>query len=308
MCSCRSSSLVGATSTPVRVDAMPVPVAVVTDSTATLQPAQAAAHGITVVPLQIVVGGTAYQEGAEIAASTIAVALRDSVPVSTSRPAPEAFVQLYDRLLARGHESCVSVHLSGEVSGTAQSARLATTETPLAVTVVDTRLVGIGTGLSALAAARAAQGGADAGQVAAAARAQAEATTTLVYVDTLEHLRRGGRVGNAAALMGAALAVKPLLSLEDGRLVRKEKVRTTGRALARLEELVAEAAGRLGEVPRTVVVQHLAAPDRALALVERLRTRFAGRTGVVTVEVGEVGAVIGCHVGPGMVAVVVAPA
>ena len=185
---------------------------------------------------------------------------------------------------------------------------MAAGETALAVTVVDTRLVGIGTGLAALAAARAAESGADGRQVAAAARAQAAATTSLVYVDTLEHLRRGGRIGNAAALMGAALAVKPLLSLEGGRLVQKEKVRTTARALSRIEELVVEAVAGLGRVPRTVVVQHLAAPARAHELAERLRTRLAGYSGVVTVEVGEVGAVIGAHVGPGMVAVVVAPA
>ncbi|MDQ3629002.1 MAG: DegV family protein [Actinomycetota bacterium] len=287
---------------------MPAPVAVVTDSTATLVPELAAAHGITVVPLQIVVGGTAYEEGVEAKPDVIAAALRQFVPVSTSRPAPEAFVRLYDRLLAAGHESCVSVHLSAEVSGTVESAVLAATETSLTVTVVDTRLVGIGTGLAALAAARAATGGADEQQVAAAARAQAAATTSLVYVDTLEHLRRGGRVGTVAALMGAALAVKPLLCLEGGRLVQKEKVRTTARALARIEELVVEAAGALGQVPRTVVVQHLAAPERALDVAERLRTRFAGCAGGVTVEVGEVGAVIGAHVGPGMVAVVVAPA
>lgn len=293
---------------PTSVDAMPAQVAVVTDSTATLDPALAAAHGITVVPLQVVVGGTAYEEGVEAPPDVIAAALRQFVSVSTSRPAPETFVRLYDRLLADGHGSCVSVHLSGEVSGTAESARLAAMQTLLAVTVVDTRLVGIGTGLAALAAARAAKDGADGAQVAAAARAQAAGTTSLVYVDTLEHLRRGGRVGNAAALMGSVLAVKPLLSLEDGRLVQKEKVRTTARALARIEELVVRAADGLGQVPRTVVVQHLAALERALALAERLRARLAGCTGVVTVEVGEVGAVIGAHVGPGMVAVVVAPA
>lgn len=287
---------------------MPAPVAVVTDSTGTLDPRLAAAHAITVVPLQVVVGGTAYEEGVEASPDVITAALRQFVPVSTSRPAPETFVQVYDRLLADGHRSCVSVHLSGEVSGTAESARLAASQTGLDVTVVDTRLVGIGTGLAALAAARAADGGADADEVAEVTRAQAAATTSLVYVDTLDHLRRGGRVGSAAALMGTALAVKPLLSLRDGRLVPQEKVRTSARAMARLEELVVEAAVRLGQVPRTVVVQHLAAPDRAVDLAERLRTRLTRGTNAVSVEVGEVGAVIGAHVGPGMVAVVVAPA
>lgn len=286
---------------------MPALVAVVTDSTATLDPGQAAAQGITVVALQVVVGGTAYEEGTEAPPAAVAAALRQNVPVTTSRPAPETFVRVYDHLLAAGHESCVSVHLSSEVSGTADSARLAATETMLDVTVVDTGLVGIGTGLAASAAAHAAAGGAAAHEAAAAARAQAAATTSLVYVDTLEHLRRGGRVGNLAALMGTALAVKPLLSLEGGRLVQKEKVRTATRALARIEELVTEAAIALGQVPLTVVVQHLAAPERAQDLADRLLVRIPGRPGELSVEVGEVGAVIGAHVGPGMVAVVVAP-
>jgi DegV family protein with EDD domain len=129
----------------------------------------------------------------------------------------------------------------------------------------------------------------------------------LIYVNTLEHLRRGGRVGNAAALMGSALAVKLLLIIDEGRIVPLEKVRTSGRALARLESRAVDAAAELGDRPVAVVVQHLAASARADALAADMRERLTDRGVDAEVTVGEVGAVIGAHVGPGMVAVVVAP-
>lgn len=284
------------------------PVAVVTDSTATLPPAVAAAHGITVVPLQVIIGTTPHDEGAGASPSMIAAAMKQHTPVSTSRPAPEAFIERYERLAAEGHPAIVSVHLSRQVSGTYESALLAAKRVDVPVRVVDTALVGIGTGLAALAAARAIEGGADADSAAQAATEQAAATTSLIYVDTLEHLRRGGRVGNAAALMGSALAVKLLLVIEDGRIMPLEKVRTSTRALARIESRAVDAALALGQRPVAVVVQHLDADARAQGLATSMRQRLAERDVEATVDVGETGAVIGAHVGPGMVAVVVAPA
>jgi len=282
-------------------------VAVVTDSTATLAADVLAEHAIAVVPLQVAIGAKSYDEGTGAPPSMVAAALKQFLPVSTSRPAPEAFADVYERLAAEGHRAIVSVHLSRQVSGTCESAQLAARRVPVPVRVVDTGLVGIGTGLAARAAARAAADGADADEVAQTAVDHAEATTSLIYVDTLEHLRRGGRVGNAAALMGSALAVKLLLVIEDGRIVPLEKVRTSTRALARIETRAIEAAVTLGDQPVSVVVQHLAADARAEALAASLRERLAEHGVKACVVVGEVGAVIGAHVGPGMVAVVVAP-
>jgi DegV family protein with EDD domain len=193
------------------------------------------------------------------------------------------------------------------VSGTYESALLAAKRVNVPVRVVDTGLVGIGTGLAALAASRAIAGGGDADAAVAAANERAAATTSLIYVDTLDHLRRGGRVGHAAALMGSALAVKLLLVIDDGRIMPLEKVRTSTRALARIESHAVDAARALGEQPVVVVVQHLDADARAQALAASMRERLAERDVDATVEVGETGAVIGAHVGPGMVAVVVAP-
>jgi DegV family protein with EDD domain len=126
--------------------------------------------------------------------------------------------------------------------------------------------------------------------------------TSLFYVDTLEYLRRGGRVGAAAALVGSALSVKPLLQVRDGLIAPLEKVRTSAKALSRLEELAVSAAG---SSVCDVAVAHLASPDKANALAARLKERVPQ---VRELVVTEVGAVIGAHVGPGMLAVVVAPA
>jgi DegV family protein with EDD domain len=277
-------------------------VALVTDSTASLPPDLVAEHDLTVVPLQVVIGATSYDEGVEGGATPgmLAEALRTWTPVSTSRPNPEVMLETYERLAAGGAEAIVSVHLSGELSGTFESAQLAAGRAPVPVHPVDSRQVGIGTGFAVLAAARARRRGATAEELVTAARRQAEDTASLFYVDTLEYLRRGGRVGAAAALVGSALAVKPILEVTDGRIGPRERVRTAAKALARLEELAVEAAR---DDPVSVAVAHLASPDRADQLAEHLRERLGGQLEDRAVLVGEVGAVLGAHVGPGMVAV-----
>ncbi|NYG55509.1 DegV family protein [Nocardioides perillae] len=300
---------------------------VVTDSTASLPPALVAERGLVVVPLQVVIGSEVVAEGDEGATpERVAEALRAFVPVSTSRPSPESVLAAYvEAARASGTDELVSVHLSGDMSGTAESAHLAAREAAtrhgLRVLVVDTRQVGVATGYAALAAADVLDAGGSADEAAAAARRRAAAATSLFYVDTLEHLRRGGRIGAAAALLGSALAVKPLLRIEDGRVGSLEKVRTSARALSRLEDLAVEAAaladdGLPGEddeglhheqVPVDVGVFHLANPDRAAALAAALGERLADRLEGREVWCGELGAVLGAHVGPGMVAVCTSP-
>lgn len=279
-------------------------VAVVTDSTASLPAELAAEHGVVVVPLQVIIGASAYDEGApEATPELVAAALRAWTPVSTSRPSPELLLARYEELATQGYEAVVSVHLSGEMSGTVESAQVAARRAPLPVAVVDSRQVGIATGYAALSAAAVAAAGGDVEAVAAAARERAAASLSLFYVDTLEYLRRGGRIGAAAALFGGALAVKPLLQITDGKVGSLERVRTTGRALARLEDLAVQAAG---EQRVEVSVAHLANPDRAADLAVRLSERL-GEQVVGEVAAGELGAVLGAHVGPGMIAVCVAP-
>ena len=281
-------------------------VAVVTDSTSSLRSALLEEHGITVVPLQVVIGDRSYDDGVDAEASPagVAEAMRASVAVSTSRPTPTRMLEVYREVAALGAEEVVSVHLSGQVSSTYESAVLAAQRSPVPVHVVDSRLVGPGTGYAALTAAEVVAADGTAEEAAEAAQARAGAATALFYVDTLDHLRRGGRVGAAAAFLGTALAVKPVLEVREGRVVPREKVRTSARALAKLEELAVEAAA---DEPVDVAVCHLANPDPAAALAssltERLRDNLQGRV----VDVSEIGAVLGAHVGPGLVGVTVAP-
>ncbi len=280
-------------------------VVVVTDSTASLPPEVAAARGIVVVPLQVVIGADVFDEGApEVTPERVAEALRDYRPVSTSRPSPAVLLEVYDRLAAGGAKQIVSVHLSGDMSGTFESAQLAGRDAKVRVVCVDSRQVGVATGYAALAAADAVGRGASVEEAADAARARAERCSSYFYVDTLEYLRRGGRIGAAAALLGGALAVKPLLTITEGTVSSLEKVRTSSKALARLSELAVEAAG---DDRVDLCVAHLGSPDRAAALAEQLGERLADQLEGREVWCGEVGAVLGAHVGPGMISVCVAP-
>ncbi len=281
-------------------------VAVVTDSTASLPAQVAADHGITVVPLQLVIGAESYDDGVDPAATPahVAAALREFLPVSTSRPAPELMAETYAELADQGAEAIVSIHLSSEMSATYESALLAARRSTVPVRVVDTRHVGAATGYAAVSAARAVADGADAEEAARVARGRAEASSSLFYVATLEYLRRGGRIGAAAALVGSALAVKPILALEDGHVVTRDKVRTSGRAIARLEELALRAAGTRAV---EVTVCHLDNADQARGLAERISDRLGERLVGGQVRIDEVGAVLGAHVGPGLLGVVVAP-
>lgn len=278
-------------------------VAVVTDSTAVLP---ASVPEVTVVPTQVVIGGESHDDGQVHSSSeAIVSALTARAKVSTSRPSPAVFAEVYAQLAQQGYDEVVSVHLSADMSGTFESAHIAAGEAPLPVVVVDTRSVGPALGFAVVASADVVRRGGSAEEAAQAARDRAQRTRSFFYVDTLEYLRRGGRIGAAAALLGSALAVKPLLTIEGGRVVLRERVRTSARALARLEELaVEEADGHAVDV----VVAHLDAAERAQVLVGRLSERLADRLEGRAIGCGEIGAALGAHVGPGMIAVVVAPA
>jgi len=279
---------------------VPRTIALVTDSTS-VDPAFAQRLDLIVVPLQVIIGAKSYDEGSGATPEDVAEALKAWVPVSTSRPAPEAFIAAYQEAAASGAEAVVSVHLSSEVSGTFESAQMAAREVDVPVYTVDSRQLGMATGFALQAAADAIDAGATAPEAADVAQQRALATTSLFYVDTLDYLRRGGRVGAAAALVGSALSVKPILQIRDGRIEQREKVRTSGKALGRLEELAVEAAA---DADVDVAVAHLADPLRAETLSTHLKERIPG---VHDLVVSQVGAVIGAHVGPGMLAVVVSP-
>jgi DegV family protein with EDD domain len=275
-------------------------VAVIADSTCYLPTGWAKEFGIGIVPVQVIVGGQSYDETEDDQAQRVAEALTDWHPVTTSRPSPMRFLQAYEWALESGASEIVVATLSSAMSATYESALLAAKEIDAPVRVVDSRTIAMGLGFAALSGVKAARAGASSGEVAEVIERRALASSVFFYVDTLEYLRRGGRIGAARAAVGHALQVKPLLRVVDGHVVSQEQVRTSGKALARLEDLAVEAAG--GH-ECDVAVQHLASPDRARDLASRLRGRLA------TSEIVEcpVGGVVGAHVGPGMVAVVVAP-
>lgn len=277
-----------------------MPVAVVTDSTANLPPELAC--GITVVPLVVVIDGVEGIEGEQVSPAEVAEALAQRwARVTTSRPAPERFAQAYRQLLTGSVDGIVSVHLSAQLSGTYQAAALAAAEVaPDRITVVDSGSTGMALGFCARAAAQAARDGASAPEAAEAARTAAAATSTFFYVDTLEFLRRGGRISAASALLGTALSVKPILHVTGGAIAALEKVRTASRALERLVDLAVTAAG---EGPVDVAVQHLAAEQRARGVSEALAVRLGGR--LREHWASEVGAVLAAHAGPGLVGAVV---
>jgi len=278
-------------------------IAIVTDSTASLSPADAEREHILVVPLKVIIGAETFVEGsAELTSDMIAEALAAFVPVSTSRPTPSEFLAVYAQAAAEGADHIVSVHLSSKMSGTFESAQLAAKESAVPVTVVDSQQVGLGVGFAAGRAAAARDAGGDAAAVAAAAERAGESTTIALYVDTLEYLKRGGRVGSAAALIGSALAVKPILTLADGMVVPLEKVRTSARALARVEA-IAVAAAQAYEDGYSIGVQHLAND----AVAQQVAQRLADQLERSSVSVDEVGAAIGAHVGPGMISVTITP-
>lgn len=279
-----------------------MPVAVVTDSTSYLPTGLAERHRIRIVPLEVRLGDRTGREGVEVGTAELSTALLDRrLDVQTSRPTPADFVACYRQALDGGADAVVSVHLSRELSGTWEAARMAAREVgPEVVRVVDSRSVAMGLGFAVLAAADAAEAGQAAAAVESAAAAVAARCRVFFSVDSLDRLRRGGRIGAAAAMLGTALSVKPLLHIDEGRIRPLEKVRTTSRAAQRLVDL---AVAVVGDGPVDVAVHHLGAAERAETVAARLRERVNASRAVVS----ELGSVIGAHVGLGALGVVLVP-
>lgn len=281
-----------------------MPVAVVTDSTAYLPEGFAKRHDITVVPLNVLVDGERGLDGVDVGPVELIDALTAKRKVTTSMPNPEELAAAYRAALDSGSDAVVSVHLSRELSGTWSAAVMAAADVcdergEGSVRVVDSRTTVMALGFAVLHAAEAAAAGATPADVETVAVETAASSRTVFVVPTLEYLRRGGRISSATALLGTALAMKPLLHIEDGRIRPLEKVRTMSKALSRLVEL---AVARAGDEPVELAVQHLGSPDRAALLADQLSEAIPKASGCV---VSELGAVIGAHTGPGVFGVVV---
>ena len=336
------------------------PVAIVTDSTASFPPGVAEAAGITVVPLYVVLEGESHREGVDVSPEQIAKALTEGAQVSTSQPTREQFARAYSDLAARGAHEIVSVHLSGDLSGTVHTAAAAGHDAAVPVHVVDSRTAAMGLGFAARAAARVvAEAAATSatetlgaspaatmpavtlpavtspavtspavttsssrgtpspasrppvssevtlGRRAAEAASEASETMRAVFlVDSIEHLRRGGRLGRAASTLGTLLGLRPLLTITEGRIDVLAKVRTRAGAIARVHELACAHAHELRDANPSaslqIAVHHIGDDADARALADLL----AADTGA-DVVVSSLSAVLGAHVGPGMLATIV---
>ena len=224
---------------------------------------------------------------------------RDPELPTTSQPSIGDFLAVWEPLLEQGRE-IVSIHLAGGISGTCEAARqahsmLAERGLGERVEVIDGESACGGVGLLALAAAAAARSGADKEAVVARVRETRKALQIWFCLDTLEYLRRGGRVGKAQAWLGGTLKIKPILSLEY-EITPVERVRTAGRAFERMVQYAEELhdSGADGWV-----VQHIQAPEQAQRLIDRCREIFDSEP----VFTSEVGPVIGTYTGPGLIGV-----
>jgi len=279
------------------------PVVVATDSSACLPRDLAEAWGVLVAPLQVIIDDEAFDEAFDadggIAPEAVVQALLAGRRVSTSQPGPAALLAVIEQAAAAGATELVFVALSGKISGTAQAMEAATASAPLTVTVVDSGTVSLAAGLAALSAAAVARAGGSADEVAAEARRASESSLCLFTVDTLEYLRRGGRVSDTMAALGDALGVKPVLGVIDGRVDQVERVRTSSKArLAVLGRIAAHAQAHTHPV---VGLMTLAGDDE---MGEEARGVVAS-LGDWPVVPATLSAVLAAHGGPGSLAVAV---
>ena len=277
-------------------------VAVVTDSTSYLPDGVAEENDVTIVPLYVVFGGDRTVHETEITdydAFFDELRSADTLP-TTSQPSVGDFRAAYEPLLAEGRE-IVSVHISGGLSGTPESARQAKESLERdglggeRIEVIDTTTAAGGLGFMVLTAVKAAREGLSAPEVAARV-AEARGQLKMWFaVDTLEFLRRGGRIGAASAWIGSTLKVKPILTVEN-EMTPVERVRTSGRMFERMVDYSRQ---RRDSGAGAWCVQHINAPDQAAALVERCRELF----GYDPTIVSEIGPVLAAHTGPGLLGV-----
>ncbi|MEX0800484.1 MAG: DegV family protein [Dehalococcoidia bacterium] len=272
-------------------------VRIVTDTTADLPLNFANDLGIAVVPLSVIFGAEVYREGVDINHDLFYDKLaHGKVHPTTSAPSVGDFLEVYEPLLKETNE-IVSVHLSSKLSATYNNALQAAeilADRGARVEVVDSQVVSLGLTFVTLAAARAARSGADIEQVRAVAESAIKRIRIYVMLDTLEYLRRGGRIGRGRAFLGAMLRVKPLLSIRDGEVHPEERLRTKAHAMERLFQIATSYPN-----VREIAIGYSTNPGDAHDLQVRLEEAVPG----VNILVTRVGPVIGTHAGPGVLAI-----
>ena len=273
---------------------------IVTDSTADIPISQAEELGITIVPLTVFFGDKAYLDNVELDNARFYSMLQSNRELPrTSQPSPAAFEEAYTRLVQEGADGILSVHLSAKLSGTYQSACTALEMLPdeikkVPIEIVDSQSISAGMGYAIQRAAQEARAGASLEEIKAHLLSRLQRTRILAVLDTLEWLRRGGRIGGARALLGNMLSVKPIISLREGEVVPVEQPRTRSKAYARVAQLFSE----MGQVENVCVVESNEEVGQQLA--EALKTVYNK-----DIEHYKLGGVLGTHSGPGTVGICV---
>ena len=269
---------------------------IVTDSTCDLPGDLAEELGITVVPVSVFFGDEPLLDGVDIDSDTFFERLaRESQLPTTSQPSPGAFRDTYQRLKDEGATEILSLHISEKLSGTLASARQGAQQVDgVRVEAVNSGCVTLSLGMGAMTAAQGVADGASLDEARDLALDQFARTHDFILVDTLEYLRRGGRIGRAQEMIGGLMRFKPLLSIQDGVIVPIGRVRTKKKAVAEVVRRVAA----LGSIERLAVL-HSTTPDEAVDLAGRLGEVAPG----APVLQGQVGPAIGVHVGPGALGV-----
>ena len=275
-------------------------VAIVTDSTCDLPQEVAAAHGITVVPLNVHFGESVYADQVEISTDEFMAKMESSLALpTTSQPSVGAFEDAFrSAAQAQGVTEIVCITISSKLSGTFQSASIAgqNLADSLDVEIVDSFTGAYALGFQAIRAAELADTGLNAKEIAEALRNEISRYHLVFFVETLEHLRRGGRIGKAAQMVGTLLQLKPLLRVDEGMIVPFERTRTRSKAIKALEAFVAEA----GPVEEVAVLYNTT-PDEARTLAAAIGMYTPGIEPVLA----KMSPVIATHVGPGVLGVAV---
>lgn len=276
-------------------------VAVITDSAASLPADLARTWGIRVVPLQVIVDGVSFAEGADISPADVLTDLESGQTVTTSQPSPHAFEQAYRHAESAGATDVVAVLLASSLSGTVAAARAAAQHVKIPVTVVDSETVAMATGFAAISAAALATTGADAVAVAEEARRVVRSTVCIFTVDTLEYLRKGGRINPAVAAAGKMLGVRPVLEVVGGEIVVAERVRGTSRAR---DALISRVDAAIEQCARpAVALMTLGGSEFADSALDGLRDRHPNLAMALHTPIS---AVLSAHAGPGTIAAVIA--
>ena len=273
--------------------------AIVTDSTADLTPEMAAAAGVRVVPLYVRFGAEEFQAGVDLSTEqfwTRLLAL-DAVIPSTAAPSPGTFKEAFEACFADGAEAIVCPLIGSKLSATLQSATLAAQMLPdREIHLIDTGSTSMSTGIAALLAAEMAAGGATSAEIADGVRDRLPDIDLFVAVDTLDYLKKGGRLSPTQAAIGTLLSFKPIITVRDGTVVSAERQRTRGKARERIIELATE------KPLERIAVLHTPTSTReeVEAFRDRLVAEVPGGIDAASVSIGLLGASTGPHLGPGL--------